>query len=269
MSNTIFLTHTHTFTSQHLCPPGASNPQFLHYCKSNDADFEHKCADVPEAKACDVFRCHSSARNFLEWKYCLGMSSVKIFASLRRNVLNMTWTRPLISSYWPWQNLSLIHIFISLLCLGNLKLVSVYKLETIVLKHSKHLHNDIFKQKSQTTHCIFFFIFVFKNLVYSQWKVEDVKLIVSLNEAAALVCPQAEMVGTISTSAAGILTKQVHQSASNVILIPLVTCGPWLPPFLERGAIPLPFFKGLLPLLLFFPCFEVFPSLLLLHWGKI
>lgn len=43
--------------------------------------------------------------------------------------------------------------------------------------------------------------------VYSRWKEDKVRPVVSLNQAAVLMCPQAEMVRTISTSAAGSLTK--------------------------------------------------------------
>lgn len=72
---------------------------------------------------------------------------------------------------------------------------------------------------------------------HSRWKENKVKSVVSLNQTAVLMCPQAEMVRTISTSAAGSQTKQAHYSALNVLLTPLVTCGLWSPPVRERKAI--------------------------------
>lgn len=58
--------------------------------------------------------------------------------------------------------------------------------------------------------------------VFICWKEDNVRLGVSLNQTAVLMCPRAKMVRTISTSAAGSRTKEVRYWA---LLIPLVTCG--------------------------------------------
>lgn len=52
------------------------------------------------------------------------------------------------------------------------------------------------------------------------WKEDNVRLVVSLNQTAVLMCPRAKMVRTICTSAAGSRTKEVCEWA---LLIPMVT----------------------------------------------